>query len=209
MAACGRSSSATTSMLVRLRVLGAGEELLLVSEKGVIVRAPVPMRFRSSRALHDRGEAVQRLDKGDRLLGSRSRSARSGAGGRRRRQQQPTPPQRTTDLDPRSGCAGAGRWSGRPRHRVGAGSLHGVAVDGHRTCNQRRLPGRTPTASGQRSRSASACEQPLAPSPSDTVSYCEHVGQRGSGSGRRTTASTTACSTRAAAATPLAGGRRW
>ena len=48
-----------------LRVLGAGEELLLVSEKGVIVRTSADAIPQQSRAAT--GVRLQRLDKGDRL----------------------------------------------------------------------------------------------------------------------------------------------
>ena len=51
--------------LVGLRVLGAGEELLLVSEKGVIVRTSADAIPQQSRAAT--GVRLQRLDKGDRL----------------------------------------------------------------------------------------------------------------------------------------------
>ncbi len=51
--------------LVGLRVLGAGEELLLVSEKGVIVRTGADAIPQQSRAAT--GGRLQRLDKGDRL----------------------------------------------------------------------------------------------------------------------------------------------
>jgi DNA gyrase subunit A len=51
--------------LVGLRVLGAGEELLLVSEKGVIVRTGADAIPQQSRAAT--GVRLQRLDKGDRL----------------------------------------------------------------------------------------------------------------------------------------------
>ncbi|BEV36560.1 DNA gyrase subunit A [Synechococcus sp. M16CYN] len=51
--------------LVGLRVLGAGEELLLVSEKGVIVRTGSDAIPQQSRAAT--GVRLQRLDKGDRL----------------------------------------------------------------------------------------------------------------------------------------------
>ena len=57
--------------LVGLRVLGAGEELLLVSEKGVIVRTSADAIPQQSRAAT--GVRLQRLDKGDRL-------SRCGAG---------------------------------------------------------------------------------------------------------------------------------
>jgi DNA gyrase subunit A len=50
---------------VGLRVLGAGEELLLVSEKGVIVRTSADAIPQQSRAAT--GVRLQRLDKGDRL----------------------------------------------------------------------------------------------------------------------------------------------
>jgi len=52
--------------LVALRVLGAGEELLLVSEKGVIVRTSADAIPQQSRAAT--GVRLQKLDKGDRLL---------------------------------------------------------------------------------------------------------------------------------------------
>ena len=48
-----------------LRVLGAGEEVLLVSEKGVIVRTSADSIPQQSRAAT--GVRLQRLDKGDRL----------------------------------------------------------------------------------------------------------------------------------------------
>ena len=51
--------------LVGLRVLGAGEELLLVSEKGVIVRTSADAIPQQSRAAT--GVRLQRLDKGDSL----------------------------------------------------------------------------------------------------------------------------------------------
>ena len=51
--------------LVGLRVLGAGEEVLLVSEKGVIVRTSADAIPQQSRAAT--GVRLQRLDKGDRL----------------------------------------------------------------------------------------------------------------------------------------------
>ena len=51
--------------LVGLRVLGVGEELLLVSEKGVIVRTSADAIPQQSRAAT--GVRLQRLDKGDRL----------------------------------------------------------------------------------------------------------------------------------------------
>ena len=51
--------------LVGLRVLGVGEELLLVSEKGVIVRTSADAIPKQSRAAT--GVRLQRLDKGDRL----------------------------------------------------------------------------------------------------------------------------------------------
>ena len=51
--------------LVGLRVLGAGEELLLVSEKGVIVRTSADAIPQQSRAAT--GVRLQRLDNGDRL----------------------------------------------------------------------------------------------------------------------------------------------
>ena len=49
-----------------LSVLGAGEELLLVSEKGVIVRTSADAIPQQSRAAT--GVRLQKLDKGDRLL---------------------------------------------------------------------------------------------------------------------------------------------
>jgi DNA gyrase subunit A len=52
-------------VLVGLRVLGAGEELLLVSERGVIVRVPADAIPQQSRAAT--GVRLQRLDAGDRL----------------------------------------------------------------------------------------------------------------------------------------------
>jgi DNA gyrase subunit A len=52
--------------LVGLRVLGAGEELLLVSEKGVIVRTSADAIPQQSRAAT--GVRLQKLDKGDSLL---------------------------------------------------------------------------------------------------------------------------------------------
>ena len=55
----------TSDALVGLRVLGAGEELLLVSEKGVIVRTGADAIPQQSRAAT--GVRLQRLDKGDRL----------------------------------------------------------------------------------------------------------------------------------------------
>jgi DNA gyrase subunit A len=51
--------------LVGLKVLGAGEELLLVSEKGVIVRMPSDSIPQQSRAAT--GVRLQRLDAGDLL----------------------------------------------------------------------------------------------------------------------------------------------
>jgi DNA gyrase subunit A len=51
--------------LVGLRVLGAGEELLLVSERGVIVRTSADQIPQQSRAAT--GVKLQRLDSGDRL----------------------------------------------------------------------------------------------------------------------------------------------
>ena len=54
-----------TDELVGLRVLGAGEEVLLVSEKGVIVRTSADAIPQQSRAAT--GVRLQRLDKGDRL----------------------------------------------------------------------------------------------------------------------------------------------
>jgi DNA gyrase subunit A len=50
---------------VGLRVLGAGEELLLVSERGVIVRMQADAVPQQSRAAT--GVRLQRLDAGDRL----------------------------------------------------------------------------------------------------------------------------------------------
>ena len=52
--------------LVALRVLGSGEELLLVSEKGVIVRTSADAIPQQSRAAT--GVRLQKLDKGDHLL---------------------------------------------------------------------------------------------------------------------------------------------
>jgi DNA gyrase subunit A len=52
-------------VLVGLKVLGAGEELLLVSEKGVIVRMQADAIPQQSRAAT--GVRLQRLDSGDRL----------------------------------------------------------------------------------------------------------------------------------------------
>jgi DNA gyrase subunit A len=52
-------------VLVGLKVLGAGEELLLVSEKGVIVRMQADAVPQQSRAAT--GVKLQRLDSGDRL----------------------------------------------------------------------------------------------------------------------------------------------
>ncbi|QEY30989.1 DNA gyrase subunit A [Synechococcus sp. RSCCF101] len=52
-------------VLVGLRVLGAGEEVLLVSEKGVIVRTEADQIPEQSRAAT--GVRLQRLDRGDRL----------------------------------------------------------------------------------------------------------------------------------------------
>ena len=51
--------------LVGLRVLGQGEELLLVSEKGVIVRTSADKIPQQSRAAT--GVRLQRIDEGDRL----------------------------------------------------------------------------------------------------------------------------------------------
>ena len=51
--------------LVGLRVLGKGEELLLVSERGVIVRTSADKISQQSRAAT--GVRLQRLDQGDRL----------------------------------------------------------------------------------------------------------------------------------------------
>ncbi|MFQ6537489.1 MULTISPECIES: DNA gyrase subunit A [Aphanothece] len=53
-------------VLVGLKVLGAGEELLLVSEKGVIVRTQADAIPQQSRAAT--GVRLQRLDAGDRLV---------------------------------------------------------------------------------------------------------------------------------------------
>jgi DNA gyrase subunit A len=52
-------------VLVGLKVLGAGEELLLVSEKGVIVRTQADAIPQQSRAAT--GVRLQKLDSGDRL----------------------------------------------------------------------------------------------------------------------------------------------
>jgi DNA gyrase subunit A len=52
-------------VLVGLKVLGAGEELLLVSERGVIVRMKADAIPQQSRAAT--GVRLQRLDSGDRL----------------------------------------------------------------------------------------------------------------------------------------------
>jgi DNA gyrase subunit A len=52
-------------VLVGLKVLGAGEELLLVSEKGVIVRTRADAVPQQSRAAT--GVRLQKLDAGDRL----------------------------------------------------------------------------------------------------------------------------------------------
>jgi DNA gyrase subunit A len=52
-------------VLVGLKVLGAGEELLLVSERGVIVRMQADAVPQQSRAAT--GVRLQRLDAGDRL----------------------------------------------------------------------------------------------------------------------------------------------
>ncbi|MFN9990574.1 MAG: DNA gyrase C-terminal beta-propeller domain-containing protein, partial [Cyanobacteriota bacterium] len=52
-------------VLVGLKVLGAGEELLLVSERGVIVRMQSNAVPQQSRAAT--GVRLQRLDAGDRL----------------------------------------------------------------------------------------------------------------------------------------------
>jgi DNA gyrase subunit A len=52
-------------VLVGLKVLGAGEELLLVSEKGVIVRMQADAVPQQSRAAT--GVRLQRIDAGDRL----------------------------------------------------------------------------------------------------------------------------------------------
>ena len=51
--------------LVGLRVLGKGEELLLVSEKGVIVRTSADKISHQSRAAT--GVRIQKLDAGDKL----------------------------------------------------------------------------------------------------------------------------------------------
>ena len=51
--------------LVCLKVLGAGEELLLVTEKGVIVRTNADKISQQSRAAT--GVKLQRLDEGDHL----------------------------------------------------------------------------------------------------------------------------------------------
>ena len=51
--------------LVCLKVLGEGEELLLVSEKGVIVRTSADKISQQSRAAT--GVKLQRLDEGDHL----------------------------------------------------------------------------------------------------------------------------------------------
>merc|ERR1711934_311495 len=51
--------------LVGLQVLGEGEELLLVSEKGVIVRTSADAVPQQSRAAT--GVRLQKIDKGDRL----------------------------------------------------------------------------------------------------------------------------------------------
>ena len=73
--------------LVGLRVLGAGEELLLVSEKGVIVRTGADAIPQQSRAAT--GVRLQRLDKGDRLADVVL-----------------VPPEAETDDDPESDSAG-------------------------------------------------------------------------------------------------------
>ena len=52
-------------VLVGLRVLGSGEELLLISERGVIVRMQADAVPQQSRAAT--GVKLQRLDSGDRL----------------------------------------------------------------------------------------------------------------------------------------------
>jgi DNA gyrase subunit A len=52
-------------VLIGLKVLGSGEELLLVSEKGVIVRMQADAVPQQSRAAT--GVRLQRLDAGDRL----------------------------------------------------------------------------------------------------------------------------------------------
>jgi len=52
-------------VLVGLKVLGAGEELLLVSERGVIVRMKADAIPQQSRAAT--GVRLQKLDTGDRL----------------------------------------------------------------------------------------------------------------------------------------------
>jgi DNA gyrase subunit A len=51
--------------LVGLRVLGKGEELLLVSERGVIVRTSADKISQQSRAAT--GVRIQKLDNGDKL----------------------------------------------------------------------------------------------------------------------------------------------
>jgi DNA gyrase subunit A len=51
--------------LVGLRVLGRGEELLLVSERGVIVRTSADKISQQSRAAT--GVRIQKLDNGDKL----------------------------------------------------------------------------------------------------------------------------------------------
>ena len=51
--------------LVGLRVLGKGEELLLVSERGVIVRTSADKISQQSRAAT--GVIIQKLDDGDKL----------------------------------------------------------------------------------------------------------------------------------------------
>ena len=52
-------------VLVGLKVLGQGEELLMVSEKGVIVRTSADLISQQSRAAT--GVRLQRLDSGDHL----------------------------------------------------------------------------------------------------------------------------------------------
>ena len=53
-------------VLVGLKVLGAGEQVLLVTEKGVIVRTEADAIPQQSRAAT--GVRLQRLDRGDRLV---------------------------------------------------------------------------------------------------------------------------------------------
>ncbi len=55
----------TGDELVGLRVLGKGEELLLVSERGVIVRTSADKISQQSRAAT--GVRIQKLDNGDKL----------------------------------------------------------------------------------------------------------------------------------------------